>query len=83
MTKLQIPDTNIDEFIIQFAREHGIKYTRTSADAMAEVITRLSGDEVPQDDIADLLVALKRANVIDGRTMIELLGRHIDECGHE
>jgi hypothetical protein len=24
---LQIPDTNIDQFIINLAREHGVKYT--------------------------------------------------------
>lgn len=49
---------------------------------MADVITRLADDTVVTDVTEDLLVALKRADVIDGPTMIDLLGRHLDECRH-
>lgn len=47
--------------------------------ALAEVITSLSGDEVKPDEIENLVVALRRANVIDGPTMVTLLGRYFDE----
>ncbi|WP_290680181.1 hypothetical protein [Halothiobacillus sp. 15-55-196] len=79
---LQIPETNIDEFVINLAREHGIEYTPTRADAIAEVITRLSGDEVVQDDINDLILALSRANVIDEDEFVTLIGHHSREKHH-
>jgi hypothetical protein len=80
--KLQIPETNIREFVINLAREHGVKYTPTRADVMAGVITRLSGDDVEQDDIDDLIVALSRAHIIDGDEFVTLIGRHFEEKHH-
>ena len=48
----------------------------------ASAITRLADDHVETDETEDLLVALRRAHVIDGPTMVDLLGRHLDECRH-
>ncbi len=66
-------------FVVKLARKHGVSYVRTEHDALADVMTRLSDDEVVMDDIENLMVALRRANVIDGRTFISLLGCYIDE----
>jgi len=79
MVTLVIPSKNLAEYISELARKHGVKYVRTASDALAEVITRLSGDDVTSDNTEDIIVALKRADVIDGPTMISLLGSYLDE----
>jgi len=69
-------------YVADLARRHGVAYVRTPHDAMAEVITRLADDDIVTDETEDLIVALKRAGVIDGATMVDLLGRHLDEMHH-
>ncbi|MEI6068709.1 MAG: hypothetical protein WCP96_15310 [Methylococcaceae bacterium] len=76
---LTIPTAGLREYIIEIARRYGVSYVRTPSDDLAEVITRLSGDEVASDETKDLIVALRRANVIDGPTMVSLLGSYLDE----
>ena len=72
----------VDSYVASLAQRHGIAYIRSGSDALAEVITNLSDDAVVTDVTEDLLVALKCADVIDGPTMIDILGRHLDECRH-
>lgn len=79
MTAMTIPSTGLAEYIAALARQHGIRYVKTANDALAEVITRLADDEITTDKTEDLIVALKRANVIDGTTMVSLLGSYLDE----
>ena len=79
MVTLVIPSKNLTEYVAKLAQKHGVRYIKTANDALAEVITRLSGDEVIPDKTEDIIVALKRANVIDGPTMISLLGSYLDE----
>ena len=69
---------DVSQYVAAMAQRHGIVYTKTGGDALAEIITRLSDDDVHTDETEDLLVALKRAGVIDGPTMISLLGQHLD-----
>lgn len=76
---LIIPITGLREYIVDIARRYGVSYVRTPSDDLAEVITGLSGDEVESDETKDLIVALRRANVIDGPTMVSLLGNYLDE----
>ena len=73
---------DIKRYVAALARRHGVVYAKTGNDALAEVITRMSDDDVRTDETEDLLVALKRAQVIDGPTMVSLLGRHLDQCRH-
>lgn len=54
-------------------------YVRDGYSALAEVITRLSDDEVVPDETEKLVIELRRAEVIDGQTMVTLLGRYLDE----
>lgn len=68
---------NIENHIRQLARQNGVTYQRLPDDDIATVATRLAGDEVVTDDVEDLIVALRRANVISGEQMVELLGRYL------
>ncbi len=76
------PSNNLSTYVAELARRHGISYVKTSNDALANVITRLADDEVFTDETEDLIVALKRSKIIDGRAMVSLLGRYLDEKRH-
>lgn len=72
--------SSVADFVAELAERHGIRYERTQLDDLADTFTRLSGDDVPAfDGTSNLLVALKRARVIDGATMGDLLMRHLHE----
>lgn len=73
------PVSDVSSYVDSIAKQHGVSYLRAPSDKLADVITRLSGDEVTTDATEDLIVALKRANVIDGPTMVSLLGSYLDE----
>lgn len=75
-----IAKEDVRHYVAALARRHGVVYSKTGNDALADVITRLADDDVRTDETEDLLVALNRARVIDGPTMVSLLGRHLDEC---
>lgn len=79
MTIVNIPTSGLKEFIANLAQQHGVRYAKTSNDALADVVTRLAGDVVIPDETEDLIVALKRADVIDAETMVALLGNYLDE----
>jgi hypothetical protein len=49
---------------------------------LAQTITRLADDDVKPDETEKLVIALRRANVIDGSQMLILLGRYFDETQH-
>ncbi|GAB0154714.1 hypothetical protein [Marinobacterium sp. BA1] len=68
--------------ILALASRSGITFQPTYEDALAEVITRLSDDDVVTDDIEDLTVALKRSGVITGNEMVDLLGQYLTEKYH-
>lgn len=75
----EIPATGLSTFIAELAKRHGVVYVRDGNSALAEVITRLSDDEVKPDETEKLLIALGRAKIIDGPTFVTLLGRYFDE----
>lgn len=75
----QLPVTGLREFIAALAARHGVRYVYDGNAALAGTITRLSGDEVVPDETEKLVIALGRAGVIDGPTMVTLLGRYFDE----
>ena len=79
MTTLTYPTQKVAAFVANLARRHGVSYIQTSNDAFASLVTTLSDDTVVTDSTQDLIVALKRAKVIDGKTMVALLGNHLDE----
>ncbi len=79
MKPAPIPAVELSSYIAELARRHGITYGKTANDALADIITRLADDDVVTDVTEDRIVALKRANIIDGSTMVSLLGRYLDE----
>ena len=74
-----VPTTGLAEYISQLAQKYGIRCARTGTDDLADMITLLSDDRVASDKTEDLVVALKRAHIIDGPTMVALLGNYLDE----
>ncbi|MCL7942924.1 hypothetical protein [Marinobacter sp. ATCH36] len=66
-----------EAYVLALAQRLGVRYEKTPDDELAEVITRLSGDEVVSDDIENLIVALKRAGLISGAEMVDLLSRYL------
>ncbi len=79
MSALNIPLTGLHEFIDDLAKRHGVIYERTSYSALVQVITGLAGDEAKPDGTEQLVIALRKADVKDGPTMLTLLGRYFDE----
>ena len=71
--------SSIRSYITALADQLGIRYQATPEDALAVIAARLAGDGVVTDETEDLIVALKRAGAINGREMVALLGRHLDE----
>lgn len=83
ITLADIPMTGLSAYIANLAKRHDVVYVRTGSSALAEVITRLTGDDVKPDETEKLVIALRRANVINGQTMVTLLGRYFDEKRNE
>jgi hypothetical protein len=44
----------ISVYVAELARRHGVVYVRTLHDALAEVITQLSDDEIATDETENL-----------------------------
>lgn len=74
-----IPMTGLSAYIADLAKRHDVVYVKTGSSALAQVITRLAGDDGNPDETEKLVIALRRANVINGPTAVTLLGRYFDE----
>jgi hypothetical protein len=66
------PVTDVGGYITGLAKLHGVSYVKTSYDELAEVITRLSDDDVVMDETELLLIALERAGVIPSEAVVPL-----------
>ncbi len=71
--------SNTAEYVIALAEQNGIHYLPTPEDELAEVATRLAGDDVVTDEIEDLIMALRRAGMISGTELVRLLGQYLKE----
>ncbi|PQV45161.1 hypothetical protein [Paraburkholderia sp. BL21I4N1] len=76
---LEIPITGLREFIADLAKCHGVADVTDGTAALAQLVTRLSDDEVVPDETEKPVIALRRAKIIDGPTVVEFLGRYFDE----
>ena len=74
-----IPMTGLKAYITDLAKRHDVVYVKTGSSALAQVITRLAGDDGNPDETEKLVIALRRANVINGPTAVTLLGLYFDE----
>jgi hypothetical protein len=71
--------TSAKEEILALAKKHGISYHQTALDELADNISRLSDAEVEFDEIENLLVAIGRANLINGKDRILLHHKYLME----
>ena len=69
---MDVPTTGLDAFITDLAKKHDVKYVKTSTDTLADTITNLSDDDVAMDRVECLLIALERAGVVDGESVVPL-----------
>ena len=74
-----LPMTGLSAYIADLAKRHGVVYVKTRSSVLAQVITLLAGDDGNPDETEKLVIALRRANVIDGKSMVTLLGRYFGE----
>ncbi len=73
------PTTAAARRVMALVDLHNIAYVQTSRDRWADDVTRLAGDTVEQDPVADLLQALKHAGKVSGRDMAQMLVDHLRE----
>lgn len=67
-----IPIAGLETYIVGLAHRYGVTYSKTSNDELAEVITRLSDDDVEMDDVELLLIALERAGIVASKYVVPL-----------
>jgi hypothetical protein len=79
LSEHSIPSKNVGQYIVKLAKRHHVTYANTVRDNWANAVTRLAGDEVKQDPIKDLLVALKRAGKVSTNEMAALLIKYLRE----
>lgn len=73
---MQIPTEGLAQLVANLAKEHGVVYTRTAVDDLAEVATKLTGDHITLDNTYHLIVALKKAKKISSKQMVALVVNH-------
>jgi len=75
---LRHSDLTPEEVIRTLARQHGIAAERTATDAIADTITRLSGDDVTHDEVEDLVVNMRRKGIITSEQATSLYGDYLE-----
>ena len=62
--------TGLSAYIADLAKRHDVAYVKTASSALAQVFTRLAGDDGNPDETEKLVIALRRANVINLETAV-------------
>lgn len=76
---VQFPTKNVAQYIEALANANKVKYNHCSMDRWASAVTRLAGDDVRQDKVEDMLVALKRAGKISTKDVAALTINYLRE----
>lgn len=76
---VQFPTKNVAQYIADLANTNKIKYSHCSMDRWANAVTKLAGDEVREDKVEDMLVALKRAGKISTKEVATLTINYLRE----
>ena len=74
-----LPTQDVGQYVLDFAMSRNVVQQRTVLDHWAESVTRASGDDVRLDHTGQLLVTLKKANLINGRQLARLMTNHMRE----
>lgn len=70
--KIKIPLSNYKKFIIKLANQYHIQYQKTKGDELADVITKLSDDDIEEDNIERLISGLNRDGIISSKESLLL-----------
>ena len=65
------------EEILALARKHGVAYSPTELDRLANAMAQLAGDDVELDDPELLVLALRRAGDITSAEAARLHGEYL------
>lgn len=68
-----------EQAIRSLVRAHNITPSRDDLDRWADDVNRLAGDDVLLDEIEELIVALRKADAVDGVELTRLHSRYLDE----
>lgn len=79
LERKQVPTSGLRTHIVALAKRHGVTYTKTTCDQLAEAITNLSGDDVEMDDVELLLIALERAGIVPSEQVVPLHVNYLRE----
>lgn len=77
-----LPTTALRAYVVDLATRHGVTYTKTRYDELAEVITALSDDDVELDEVQLLIIALGRAGVVPREQVLPLHANYLREKLH-
>ena len=75
--------TETAEYVYLLAKKHNVKYEETKSDRLAKKFTELSDNDVSEDDTRNLLITLKRKEIIDGKELIKLTAKHLKELSEK
>jgi hypothetical protein len=75
----QLPKHGVIEFVDRLARAHGVVYERSKLDDWAEAVTRAAGDDVRLDQTEELLLVLRKLNLLTSRQASRLMVNHMRE----
>jgi hypothetical protein len=79
MALRELPDRDIEAFVLDLAAKTGVTDAADRYSKMASVITSLSGDDVVLDSVERLLVNLKMKGVIEKSEMLALQSKYLQE----
>ena len=68
-----------EAIIRDLAKSHGITAQRIGIDDLADTFTRILDEEVETDEVEQLVINLRRANIINKKKAIELLGAYLSK----
>ena len=74
-----MPESNFKEYILKLSKENNVIYSETKLDIWCKKITELSGDDVSSDYIQDLIIELKRKNIISKESVMHLASGYSKE----
>jgi hypothetical protein len=77
------PSMSARGHIHRIAAEHGLTYQNDGIAHLARQIENMFGNAVDSDETSNLVIAIRRAGVMDGQDLTRLHGRYLRERAAE
>ncbi len=77
--KIEFPESNYKDFVIELANKYDVQYKETKLDRFANKITELSDDDIEEDSIQLLIRELGRRNILSSKESLNLLYKYLKE----